>query len=194
MGYDVTKTNRIPMRVLFNDVELGLCNEGEITVSFAQDWVEQMAHQMGKRVLEAYYNPGNPSITCGLLEVETLSNWEIAFPGGSPQQDGSANTRFSPTLITAGTSTPHIGQKASAYAKRLVLRPMKSASSSTEHSFDVWFPLAYVRSVGDMNFGVDSAIVLDLNFGTLYNPSATLGEHIWIKGLKTAGSGTWTDA
>jgi len=92
MSYDVTKINNVPMRVLFGtagaEVELGYTAPGEITVTFAEEWVEQMAHQTGNRVIEAYAKPGNPTIQVGLMEISTLSNWAIAFPLGSAQSDG----------------------------------------------------------------------------------------------------------
>lgn len=194
MAYDITKTNHVPMRVLFgaagSEVELGYTEPGEITVTFNEEWVDQMAHQTGGRILDSYAKPGNPTIQVGLLEVTNLANWAVAFPLGSAQSS-SGDARYSPTLITAGASTPHTGQKASSIAKRLILRPVSTASSSTEDAFDLWFPKAWVRTVGDVQFGVDVAVVLNVTFGTLYTEAATEGEHIWLLGKPT---GTWVDA
>lgn len=195
MSYDVTKVNRVPMRVLFgaagSEVELGYTAEGAITVTFNEQWVEQKAHQTGDRTIEAYAKPGNPVIAVKLLEVATLSNWAVAFPLGSAQSDGGSGTRFSPTLITEGASTPHVGQKASSIAKKLILRPASTASSSTEDNFDLWFPKAYCASVGAIQFGVDADMMLDLTFNTLFTEAATEGEHLWVFGKTT---GTWVDA
>lgn len=195
MSYDISKTNHIPMRILFgtagSEVELGYSEPGEITVSFNQSWVEQMAHQTGGRALEAYAKHGNPTIQVGLMEVATLANWEVAFPNGSPQSDGSSGTRFSPTLVTAGATTPHTGQKASAIAKQLILRPVSTASSSTEDNMDLWFPKAYVSAVRDIQYSVDVAVMLNVTFSTLYVENATEGEHLWILGKRT---GAWVDA
>jgi hypothetical protein len=195
MAIDVTKTNNVPMRVLFGtsgaEVELGLTAPGAITVEFNQSWVEQMAHQTGGRTIEAYAKPGNPVIQVSLMEVATLANWAIDFPLGSAQSDGASGTRFSPTLITEGASTPHVGQKASTIAKKLILRPVSTASSSTEDNFDLWFPKAYVSAVGTMSFDVEEPVVLGLTFSTLFTPAAAEGEHIMVFGKTT---GTWVDA
>lgn len=193
MAVDVTKINHEPMFVIFNGVELGYVREGEITVSFSEEWVDQMAHQTGNRVVESFYKGGGaPSVNIGLLQVQELANWAVAFPTGSAQSDGGSGTRFSPTLVTAGASTPHIGQKASAYAQVLVLRPAALyVNVSTETARDLWFPKAWCSGVGDIQYGVDQAVVLDCTFRALYVPGAAEGEHVWVYGLKT---GAWVDA
>lgn len=116
----------------------------------------------------------------------------MAFPTGSKQSDGSSGTRFSPTLITAGTSTPFAGIKASSLAQKLILRPATQyVDASTEKSRDFWVPKAFCSGVGDMIFETDAPQALDMTFQTLFIPTAGEGEHSWIYGLST---GTWVDA
>jgi hypothetical protein len=189
---DVSKINHEPMWAIFGGANLGLIAPGSVTVNFTDEWVDQMAHQTGNLVLESYYKPGSPTIHIKAIEILTMANWAVAFPTGSAQGDGGSGSRFSPTLITAGTSTPYAGQKASTVDAQLTLRPAAQyADASTEKTRDLWFPSAWCRSVGEMQFDIEQPMAFDLTFGTLFVAGASEGEHLWIWGLKT---GAWVDA
>jgi len=191
MPGDVTKTNHEPVWAVFNGTNLGLIDAGDVTVTFNEEWVDQMSHQTGGFKLESYYKGGSPTINIKALEVQTLANWEVAFPYGSPQSS-SGNSRFSPTLVAAGSTTPYAGMKASAVTHPLILRPAQQyADASTEKSRDLYFMKAWCRSVGAMNFSIDNPQALDLTFDTLFDTTAGEGQHIWFLGLLT---GTWIDA
>lgn len=59
---DITKTNHEPVWLIYNATCLGLIDAGQVTVSFTDSWVNQMSHQTGDAVLDAYFKPGSPTI------------------------------------------------------------------------------------------------------------------------------------
>ena len=174
---------------------LGFSSEGDITVSFNEEWVDQMTHQTGAYVLESYHKGGPVTIEVSLAEINNWDNWVEAFPTGEKQVDTDTvpNARFSPHKLAA--NTPYIGTKATAVASDLILRPVADyVDVSTETTRDLTFPLAWCRNVDAIPFGIDTPSELALTFGVLFDPAATSGEHTWIRGLMSEVTGAWAAA
>ncbi len=181
--------------VVYNDVLLGLTGEGDVTVSWNTEWIDQMAQQTGGHILESYEKGGPPTIQVNLAEIANLDNFVVAFAAGQKQvdTDTTPNNRFAGGSLTANAA--YTGTKASAVASQLVLRPTSLyTDGTTETVRDMMFPKAWCRNVDDIPFGIDTPAELSLTFGVLFDPAATDGDYEWIRGLETAVAGTWAAA
>ena len=184
-----------PVWVVFNDVLLGLAAEGDVTVTWNTEWVDQMSHQTGVHILESYDKGAAPTVDIELAEVANLDNWAIAFTAGQKQvdTDTTPNNRFASGSLTA--NTPYTGTRATAVAAQLVLRPeAQYVDTTTEQTRDMVFPKAWCRNVGDLLMGIDSPMTLPMTFGVLFDPAATEGDYEWFRGLETAVAGSWAAA
>lgn len=182
-----------PVWVIFNNTVLGYTAEGEITARMQETWVDQVAHQTGAQPINAYHKGGNVEIDVNLIEVDNWDLWPIAFPVGTKQQDTATplNTRFTAYGTSAGN---FIGTKASSVAAQLVLRPQDAYTTvSAETQYDLVIPLAFVKNVGDIPFGIDVPNQLALTFGALLDATQTDGSNSWFRGLETPGTGAWAD-
>ena len=185
MANDATKLNHEPVQVIFNSVDLGICEPGGVSVSWQSEWVFQQGAQTGNRNLQGYFKGSNPTISVSLAQIDDLSSWEILFPTAD-NQTSSSDTRIAGDLAAA--NSPWVGQKATVYAKKLVLRPVRGGDLTAEYLFDVVFPLAICTNPGDMTLDLDSPMLLPMEFSTLFDPAASEGEQHWFRGLET---GTW---
>ena len=184
-----------PVWVVFNDVLLGLCNEGDITVSWNSEWIDQMSHQTGGHIIESYEKGGSPTVQVDLAEISNLDNWIVAFPVAQKQVDTDTTPNNRVTGGSLTTNAPYIGTKATAVASQLVLRPQAQyADTTTEKTRDMVFQKAWCRNVDDIPFSIDTPSTLSLTFGVLFDPTATQGDYEWIRGLETEVSGAWTAA
>lgn len=174
MAGTIANVNHRPVWVIYNDVDLGYVDEGDITITFGDSWVEQKTHQTGDMNVEAYLKRGPVTINIRLLETDNLSNWSIAFPYGEEQEDTSTppETRFAHMRIADLTSDEYSGMKASGIDAQLRIVPTDEYDGTPSNHFDHEFVIhsAYVSSVGDMAFSVDSAQVMDLTFSSLFSP------------------------
>ena len=183
---DVTKINNEPIEVIFNSVNLGLIAPGDARVSFNTEWVMQTSHQTGVAPIEAYFRGSAPTIEVAFQEVDNWDLWITAFPTADKQVDTS-NTRVAGNNNAA--NTPFIGTKATSVAAELVLRPIRAGDMSSEYAYDLTFPKAFCSNVDTIDFSSENPNLLPLTFVALFDPSASNGENLWFRGLKT---GTWT--
>ncbi len=187
--------NHVPAWVLFNDVLLGFTNEGDISISMNQEWVSQTVAQAGANEVQAYNKGGTPTISVELAEIYNWDNWIVAFPNAEKQADDATPPANRIAGHSATTTTEYIGQKATSVAQNLVIRPaVDYTDETTETANDFLIPLAYCSSVGDIPFGVDTPMVLPLEFRALFDPAATLGANQWIYGMDADATGTWAAA
>jgi len=172
-----------------NLVNLGLLNEGDVTLTITPSWVDQTCHPTGDYILEKYYKGSTIVVEAELAEVTNYDMWEIACPTGEKQMDASTPplNRFAGNK--ASTTEPYIGQKGTSLDQYVCLRPVSLyVDASTETARDLVIPQAINVGGVPMALGIDSAHVLPLEIHGMFNPSATEGEHLWWNGIT---DGTW---
>ena len=187
MAIDTTKINNEAISVIYKTVDLGLIEPGGATVTWNMEWVKRKGNQTGNATIEAFDKGVDLEITVAFSEVDNWSLWAAAFQATGEVQTFSAASRFA-GHDNATSAVQIVGQKASAFAGILVLRPLRSGSLTTEYAHDLTFPKAWCMNVGDIQFDVDAPETLELTFGVLYDSTATDGEQQWFRGLST---GTW---
>lgn len=194
MAGTATYLNHEPVWLVYNAVLLGLIDEGDVTVTINEDWVDQVCHQTGSHVLQSYFKGAQVNVEASLAEITNLDNWAVAFPTAQKQKDTATPPINRIAGGSATTTTPYIGTTATSVAKVLILRPASLyVDASTETARDFLIPKAFCRAVGAIPFGIDSANVLPLTFSGIFDPAATEGEYLWIRG-KLTGTGAWTAA
>jgi hypothetical protein len=190
---DVTLQNHIPVWVIFGTTNLGLCDEGDITVEMNESWVNQLSHQTGRTPIDSFYAGNAPIVNITFIEVMNWDLWKVAFPYGEKQQDTFTppHTRFVPTRIVDNTSSRFVGHRATGIANELILRPEYTYNAAaTEEAIDVHFPKAFCSSVGTIPFSVDTPNRLPMTFTVLRDIAASSGQSPWYRGLKTP-TGSW---
>ncbi len=193
----VNYQNHEPVWVAFNDVNLGLCAEGDITVTVPREWVFQNSHQTGGAAIDAYFKGGTPTVQCNFIEINNWDMWEIAFPVGEKQRDSATPPAARGVGLDLASSVlgRYVGHHATTYAQRLVLIPEQLYTASSAQTVRDWFfPKAFCSNVGDVLFGVDSPNALNLTFSVLFDPSNQDGGNQFGRGLRTPSSGSWTVA
>lgn len=200
MAGTLANTNKVPVWVCFGtagaEVNLGFCNPGDITLTVNEEWSEQMFHQTGTYLNDAYFNGARATVTCELAETESLDTWAAAFGFGEKQEDAATppNTRFAFNTIDTVNAQFDIGTKASTLAKSLLLIPQAVyVTASTENADNIVLPKAWVRNVGDILFSVENNCVLPVTFEALFDASSTTGGNLLFRGKKTA-TGAWAAA
>jgi len=189
----VSYTNNEPIWAIFNATLLGLVDEGDVTLSIKGEWVDKTAHQTGNYLLDAFWKGERCTVQATLAESDNWDNWAEAFPIGEKQADGATPPNNRVVGSPSAANSPYIGQRATSYTSKLVLRPVAQyVDVSTEKSRDVVLPKAFVREMGDIVYSIDNAKVLPITFEALFDPDGTDGENLWIHGLETAGAGSWS--
>jgi len=194
MAGTATYLNHGPMWVIYNAVNLGFLNEGEVTLTINQDWVDQLCHQTGSHVVQSYFKGEQVDVEASLAEITNLDNWVVAFQTAQKQKDTATPPINRIASGSATTTAPYIGTTATSVAKVLILRPVSLyTDASTETAQDFVIPKAFCRNAGAIPHGIDTANVLPLHFSGIFDPAATEGEYLWVRG-KLTGTGAWTAA
>ena len=191
----VSYTNNEPMWIVYNDVLLGFAGEGDVTLSIKGEWVDKTSHQTGSYLLDSFWKGERCTVTADIAEVDNWANWSVAFPIGEKQVDAATPPADRYVSNSSTANTPYITARAEAHDYQLVLRPVAQyVDATTEKTRDIMIPKAFVREIGDIIYSIDNAEVLPITWEAMFNPSASAGAHLWVRGLETATAGAWAAA
>lgn len=188
----IGNTNKVPVWVVYNDVALGYCEAGDITLTVTPDWTEQMFHQTGSNLMDAYLKGHRVTVQCSLAETENVDTWEVAFLGGEEQNDTSSPPleRFVLGDKTEWAAGTFIGRKATAVAKELKLIPVSAYTTASTHTGDdIVIPKAFCRTVGDIQYSIDNDCALACTFEALFDATDANGAGLLYRGVS---AGTWS--
>ena len=195
MAGTVSNTNKLPVWAVFNGVNLGFLDEGDVTVTITPSWTDQMAHQTGNYLLDAYFNGARVTASMSMSETAEMDRWEDAFSFGEKQIDASTppEERFAMTQIVTTTNSSFTGARATAVAQKLEFIPVKdyAGSAATETALNLVIQKAFCRDVGDITMSIETGMVLPCTFEGLFDPTALEGENLFWIGKTTE---TWTAA
>jgi len=193
----ISYMSNTPIVPIYKDTALGF-TEGATTVNITEEWVDQMSAQTGRYPLDAYAVRG--IVTC-TMQLKEVRNWDVLallFPMGEKQIDTSTppSTRFVGNRITDATSTGYTGDKASSHWGELKLSPVSDydGTPANETTYDFVIPQAIPGVNGAIPFDIEAPEVLEVTFTGYFDPAATEGDYMWIRGLQTALSGSWAAA
>ncbi len=193
----VSYMSNTPIVPIYDDTALGF-TEGPTTVNITEEWVDQTTAQTGRYVLDRYAVRGMVTVTMQLKEVRNWDVLALLFPMGEKQIDTSTPplTRFVGNRITDATSTGYTGDKATAHAKELKLSPVADydGTPANETTFDFVIPLCIPSVDGAIPFDIETPEILEVTFTALFDPAATEGDYLWVRGLMTAVGGAWAAA
>ena len=190
MAGTVSNTNKVPVWVCFNDVNLGICNAGDVTVKVSSVWAETLTHQSGNYLVNAHFNGASATVTCNFAETEEPDTWLAAF-GFGDKQTYSESERFAFNTIDAVASQWDIGTRATGIDHMLVLIPTASyAAADTEGDDDIVIQSAFCRNVGDIIFSSETNQGLECTFEALLATDVA-GANLMIRGTQT---GVWSES
>jgi hypothetical protein len=196
MAGKVTHTNLTPMWAVYNSVNLGFTNAGDITVTYTPEWRDYKAHQTGSYLLDSWAIGGDLTVQLTISETNHEGFWAMAFPLGEEQTATGPIDRFNFTKIADINASQFIGNvRASTLAAKLELIPVADyVSDTTETDNNFVIPKAFVRNNGDFMYSIEKSVEIPVTFQALLNPAGGAeGEAFaWVgktTGTWTAGSG-----
>ena len=193
MAGTVSNTNKVPVWVTFNDVNLGFCNPGDVVLTVTPSWVDMKFHQTGDYLVDSVFNGARATVKCEFAEIENLAVWLVAFGFGDSQVDTATPplARFAFNTIDAVVSNWDIAMKATSIDAALVLIPeTQYVTATTETNDDIVIPQAFCRDVGDILFSTENNQGLSCTFEALMDPTKTDGSNLLFRGALTP-TGAW---
>lgn len=190
----VSNTNQVPVWVVANNINLGFCNSGDVTVKVTPNWADMTTHQTGEYLVDASFAGAKVEVMCNFAETESLDVWARAFCFGEKQEDATSPPyeRFAFNSIDATAAQWDIGTRATSKDFELTLIPQASYSApGTQGDDDLVVPYAFCRNVGDVLFSVENNQGLECTFEGLLGPTVTTGINLLYRGRFT---GTWSKA